>query len=209
MLSTKTYGHESFLPANRVIHLKMHQETGTELMIASRVMLLAVSITLFIGVWSSDQKQPRTGYLAELAQRNGQDSHAVVSHGSSQSQIVVANDDDFVLKSESSDTVKESVAMNGANEPRDADASQLRADNSVSIGESGIRLPEGIAPGDYRVVTSDGLVGNLTLTASDLVFNGIRSGSVPQELYTVRERDRRSYFIRLDTRLKLTKAGAK
>ena len=60
----------------------------------------------------------------------------------------------------------------------------------------GMPLPEGIVPGEYRVVSTTGLVRSITLTRDDLSSQTEFSA---RELYQSSDENGRWYFIRLDS----------
>ncbi|MBW3541810.1 MAG: hypothetical protein KY476_16200 [Planctomycetes bacterium] len=62
-----------------------------------------------------------------------------------------------------------------------------------------IPLPETLAPGEYRVVSSEGRVIEATLSQDDLEYHGLGRTIEKRDLYITDAPGIRWYFIRLDT----------
>ena len=160
---------------------------------ASRVMALGISIALFVAVWSMDQTEPRASYLAQLGQRSRRESDR--------------------LRTEFVD-VKTGVGEDSTDqlEQRAIRPAETAARVFVDLGlapngtDHERRLPDGIVPGRYRVVTTSGKVGQLTLTAADLFARGRQVSDDGLELYILTEPHQRTYFIRLESPVRMTKA---
>lgn len=61
-----------------------------------------------------------------------------------------------------------------------------------------VPLPAALAPGDYRIVGTDGTVRSVQLTTDDLLYLGVEPTSRAADIPAARDGARRWYFIRLD-----------
>jgi hypothetical protein len=82
-----------------------------------------------------------------------------------------------------------------ATEPISVELAESKV-TAVSVARD-LRLPTGIAPGTYRVVSNTGAVRRVELTAEELAGLG-RAVGAAEELYVVSDAGSRWYFVRLD-----------
>ena len=60
-------------------------------------------------------------------------------------------------------------------------------------------LPHDIAAGEYRLVSSAGLVKSIRITLDDLVYHGLPIDAPPRDVYTLVAGNQRWHFIRVDS----------
>ena len=173
----------------------LHQGPVT---MTSRVMLLAVSISLFVAVWSSDNQQPRRGFVVQLAEQSRRNSQGNSTINVLQRQGIQSGSHEISAKSKLTDDLPIQVDLDETNEVvGGGELAEIPFDDNWMFGGCDTRLPDGISAGRYRVVSSNGEIRNLTLNAADIVYHEIQSDSAPRDLYILTERDERWYFIRL------------
>lgn len=66
-----------------------------------------------------------------------------------------------------------------------------------------VKLPAGIVPGEYRLVSSNGVVENRWITFSDIRLQNKMPGRETRDFYLLDEPEQRIYFIRVTGREKL------
>ncbi len=81
-------------------------------------------------------------------------------------------------------------------------AVRLVKQEQVSLFKN-VKLPAGIVPGEYRLVSSNGGVENRWVTFSDIRLQNMMPGRESRDFYLLDDADQRIYFIRVTGREKI------
>ena len=71
-----------------------------------------------------------------------------------------------------------------------------QAVEAISVFKN-VKLPVGIVPGEYRIVSNTGVTENRWITFSDIRLQKMMPGRERRDFYLLDEPDQRIYFIRV------------
>ena len=138
-----------------------------------RITLLVLVTGLFATIWTQDQSQPnhRGSSLAKHREPH---------------QPVIAN-------------IPRSRAVSIVSE-EDRPAAEIPLEDLWMFGGVEMPLPDGLVPGEYRVVSNTGVVQRLTLTLEDLTaYHQTQPTFITRDTYQSQDEHHRWYFIRVQS----------
>ncbi len=138
-----------------------------------RITLLVLVTGLFAMIWTHDQNRPNRSVTASAKPRKLQQRTVVNSPVSRPVSIM------------------QDVARQSA---------EIPMDDLWMFGGLEMPLPEGLVPGEYRVVDNTGTVRQLTLTLDDLTtYYQTVPNFITRDIYQSQDEHRRWYFIRVQS----------
>ncbi len=138
-----------------------------------RITLLVLVTGLFAMIWTHDQSRPNRSVSALPKHR---ESHpAVIANGSPLRPVSIVTEED-------------------------RQPAEIPMDDLWMFGGVDMPLPEGLVPGEYRVVNNTGTVRHLTLTLDDLTsYYQAEPIFITRDIYQSEDEEHRWYFVRVQS----------